>query len=154
MRRAMPGALPDLVRALGSLEIDPMGVGETSTVWTEFRTIATTTTSEIEEIVLAPDAIMTPAPAIVTKPPEENGGASVEIGDRVQVQVGEDTRVRVLTLTADRHDPDVGIISVRHPAGAALLGAQEDEEVEFEIDNNPRQWMVIKIEKGQAFASV
>jgi very-short-patch-repair endonuclease len=146
------GCIDDLVRALGSLEIDPMGVGETSTVWTEFRTIATT--SEIEEIALAPDAIMTPAPAIVTKPPEENGGASVEIGDRVQVQVGEDTRVRVLTLTADRHDPDLGIISVRHPAGAALLGAQEDEEVEFEIDNNPRQWMVIKIEKGQTFASV
>jgi very-short-patch-repair endonuclease len=147
------GCIDDLVRALGSLEIDPMGVGETSTVWTEFRTIAPTT-SEIEEIALAPSASMTPAPAILTKPPEENGGASVEIGDRVQVQVGEDTRVRVLTLTADRHDPDLGIISVRHPAGAALLGAQEDEEVEFEIDNKPRQWMVIKIEKGQAFASV
>ena len=61
--------------------------------------------------------MMTPSPAILTKPPEENG-ASVQIGDRVQVQVGEDTRVRVLTLTADRHDPDLGIISVRHPANA------------------------------------
>lgn len=67
----------------------------------------------------------------------------MEIGDHVQVQVGEDTRVRVITLTADRSDPDLGIISVRHPAGAALLGAQEDEEIEFEIDNKPRQWMVI-----------
>jgi transcription elongation GreA/GreB family factor len=130
-----------------------LGVSETSTVWTEFRTIAPTT-NQIEEIAAAPDAIMTPVPAILRKPPEENGGVSVEIGDRVQVQVGEDTRVRVLTLTADQHDPDLGIISVRHPAGAALLGAQEDEEVEFEIDNKPRQWMVIKIEKGQTFASV
>jgi very-short-patch-repair endonuclease len=147
------GCIDDLVRALGSLEIDPMGVSETSTVWTEFRTIAPTT-NQIEEIAAAPDAIRTPVPAILRKPPEENGGVSVEIGDRVQVQVGEDTRVRVLTLTADQHDPDLGIISVRHPAGAALLGAQEDEEVEFEIDNKPRQWMVIKIEKGQTFASV
>jgi hypothetical protein len=74
-----------------------LGVSETSTVWTEFRTIAPTT-NQIEEIAAAPDAIMTPVPAILRKPPEENGGVSVEIGDRVQVQVGEDTRVRVLTL--------------------------------------------------------
>ena len=83
----------------------------------------------------------------------EDGGGAVEIGDRVQVQVGEDTRVRVITLAADRHDPDLGIISVRHPAGTALLGAQEDEEIEFEFDNKLRQWMVIKIEKGRIPAS-
>ena len=79
--------------------------------------------------------ILSPAPTILAEPPAEDGGDTVEIGDRVQVQVGEDTRVRVITLTADRHDPDLGIISVRHPAGAALLGAQEDEEIEFEFDN-------------------
>ena len=67
-------------------------------------------------------------------------------------QIGEG--VRVVALTADRNDPDLGIISVRHPAGAALLGAQEDEEIEFEIDSKLRQWMVIKIEKGQASAHV
>jgi hypothetical protein len=38
-------------------------------------------------------------------------------------------------------------------AGAALLGDQEDEEIEFEVDHKLRQWMIIKIEKGQATAS-
>jgi transcription elongation GreA/GreB family factor len=71
----------------------------------------------------------------------------------VQVQVSEDARVRVVTLSADRHDPDLGVISAQHPSGAALVGAQEDEEIEFEIDGKPRHWMVIKVEKGRAFAT-
>ena len=148
------GCLDDLVRALGSLEIDPMSASEASTVWTEFRTTAPPEMVGFDELAPAPDAALSPAAAILSATPAEDAGNAVEIGDRVQVQVGEDTRVRVITLTADRSDPDLGIISVRHPAGAALLGAQEDEEIEFEFDNKPRQWMVIKIEKGQATAHV
>jgi hypothetical protein len=129
-----------------------MSASEASTVWTEFRTTAPPEMVGFDELAPAPDAALSPAAAILSATPAEDAGNAVEIGDRVQVQVGEDTRVRVITLTADRSDRDLGIISVRHPAGAALLGAQEDEEIEFEFDNKPRQWMVI--EKGQATAHV
>jgi very-short-patch-repair endonuclease len=147
------GCIDDLVRSLSSVGIAPVGLSEAPTIWTEFRAIAREKTDESGEIAPMPDAILSPAPTILAEAPAEDGGGAVEIGDRVQVQVGEDTRVRVITLTADRHDPDLGIISVRHPAGAALLGAQEDEEIEFEFDNKLRQWMVIKIEKGRVPAS-
>ena len=146
------GCLDDLVRTLRSLGIDPMAASEAAPVWTEFRAVAPPAPEEIDEIPSTPDAIMQPIPILGET--DEEGGNTVEIGDRVQVQVSEDARIRVITLTADRNDPDLGIISVRHPAGAALLGAQEEEEIEFEIDNNPRQWMVMKIEKGQIPASV
>src|SRR5205814_4747594 len=102
-------------------------------------------------IAPAIDAVLGQAASTLGLTAAEADGNIVEIGDRVQVQIGEG--VRVVALTADRNDPDLGIISVRHPAGAALLGAQEDEEIEFEIDNKSRQWMVIKIEKGQAPAA-
>jgi hypothetical protein len=147
------GCIDDLVRSLSSLGIGPVGLSEAPTIWTEFRAIAPAKTDELEEIAPIPDAILSPAPTIPAGTSAEDGGNAVEIGDRVQVQVGEDTRARVISLTANRHDPDLGIISVRHPAGAALLGAQEDEEIEFELDNKLRQWMIIKIEKGQATAS-
>ena len=147
------GCLDDLVRALGSQGIDPMSAGEASTIWTDFRTTAPPAMVGFDELAPMSDAVLRPAAAILGGAPADDGENSVEIGDRVQVQVGEDTRVRVITLTAERNDPDLGIISVRHPAGAALLGAQEDEEIEFEIDNKSRQWMVIKIEKGQAPAA-
>ncbi|MDO8431291.1 MAG: hypothetical protein Q7S58_02645 [Candidatus Binatus sp.] len=48
---------------------------------------------------------------------------------------------------ADRHDPDLGFISASQPEGAAVLGAQEDEEVEFELSGKPTRWMIVKIEK-------
>jgi very-short-patch-repair endonuclease len=147
------GCIDDLVRSLSSLGIAPVGLSEAPTIWTEFRAIAPEKTDESGEIAPMPDAILSPAPTILAETSAEDGGGAVEIGDRVQVQVGEDTRVRVITLAADRHDPDLGIISVRHPAGTALLGAQEDEEIEFEFDNKLRQWMVIKIEKGRVPAS-
>ncbi len=152
------GCMDDLVRALSSLGIGPMDGGTAPTVWTECRTTAPPAAAEPGEIdtphiTSVIDAALTHA-ATLRSPPAEEAGNTVEIGDRVQVQVGDDTRVRVVTLTADRNDPDLGIISIRHPAGAALLGAQEDEEIEFEMDNKPRQWMVIKIEKGQAAARV
>lgn len=146
------GCIDDLVRALDSLGIGPIAASAAPTVWTEFRTTAPTAVVAGREIAArditpAIDAVLNQVAAKLGVPSEESGNA-VAIGDRVQVQIGEDTRVRVVTLTADRNDPDLGIISVRHPAGAALLGAQEDEEIEFEIDNRVRRWMVIKIEKG------
>jgi len=71
----------------------------------------------------------------------------VRIGDRVQVQTGVDARVRLVLLTADRDDPDLGVISVKHPAGAALLGAGEDDEVEFDIDGKIHNWLVVAIDR-------
>jgi len=79
----------------------------------------------------------------------KDSGIVVKIGDRVQVQISGDSRVRVVTLTSNKHDPDLGMISVQHPSGAALLGAEEDEEIAFKIDDNSHRWMVVKIERDR-----
>jgi hypothetical protein len=145
--------IDDLVRSLNALGIEPIGSGEAPRIWTEFRTISR---KGSEDTAPSGAATKTDAEYTTASPPEgpaEDGENIVEIGDRVQVQVSEDARVRVVTLSADRHDPDLGVISAQHPSGAALVGAQEDEEIEFEIDGKPRRWMVIKVEKGRAFAT-
>ncbi|MGH9440235.1 MAG: GreA/GreB family elongation factor, partial [Terriglobia bacterium] len=74
--------------------------------------------------------------------------ATVEIGDRVQIQANSEARIRTVTLTEGQHDPDFAQISVDHPSGAALLGAEEEDEIEFEIDGKPHRWMVVHVEKG------
>jgi len=153
------GCMDDLVRSLTAMGVEPMGAGETSTIWTEFRTVKEK----------APDAHgqhdddrdqqhdhdradyhapLWPIPSAMTA--ESVQGSVVEINDRVQVQVNSDSRIRVVTLTANRHDPDRGFISVRHPSGAALRGAEEDEEIEFELDGKLHRWMVVKIEDKRA----
>jgi transcription elongation GreA/GreB family factor len=129
-----------------------MGSGDAATVWTEFRVISR---KDVEEAAIS-TATTTSAEYAMAHPadvPADSNENIVEIGDRVQVQISEDARVRVITLTADRHDPDLGMISAQPPSGAVLLGAEEDEEIEFEIDNKPRHWMVVKIEKARAFAT-
>jgi very-short-patch-repair endonuclease len=140
------GCIDDLVRSLKSLDIEAVGSDEAPTVWTEFRTAS----PKASEQTASPAEETTTASADM---PAEDKGMVVEIGDRVQVQMSGDTRVRVIKLTSDKHDPDLGIISAQHPSGAALLGAEEDEEIEFEIDGKPHRWMVVKIERERALVT-
>lgn len=128
--------MDDLVRTLTALGIEPIGSEDSSVVWTEFRTV-----SGGEDL----RATATEAAAAQVQSPASTEG--VQIGDRVQVQISGDTRVRLVRLTANRHDPDLGVISAQHPSGAALLGADEDDEIEFEIDGKTHRWMVVKIDR-------
>lgn len=144
--------MDDLIRSLEDLGIKPIGFDQPANVWTEFRTvhpkegkIEDSLTDSHDEKSVANTGIEFPIgdPAKI-----------VEIGDRVQVQANGDSRVRVVTLTQNKHDPDLGSISVRHPSGNALKGAQEDEEIDFEVDGKLHRWIVIRIEKTrQQFAA-
>ncbi|HEX3953473.1 MAG TPA: AAA domain-containing protein [Stellaceae bacterium] len=148
------GCIDDLVRSLTSLGIEPVRSDEAAKIWTELRTIPPkgAEAPAANSLTATIDAVLTTVSTSDVGP--EGQENIVEIDDRGQVQMGEDTRIRVVTLTADRHDPDLGLISAQHPSGAALLGAEEDEEVEFQIDNKLRQWMVVKIEKQRATLAV
>ncbi|MES2255140.1 MAG: AAA domain-containing protein [Pseudomonadota bacterium] len=139
------GCIDDLIGSLSSLGIEPIGNDRQPNVWTEFRKYPLTKDETEDGDRPGGDACDGQPEAYSELPTEV--AVVVEVGSRVQVQVSDDNRVRVLTLSADRHDPSLGIISVRHPSGAALLGAEEDDEVEFEIDGKVHKWMVLHIEK-------
>jgi transcription elongation GreA/GreB family factor/very-short-patch-repair endonuclease len=139
--------ISDLVRSLDAMSIEPIGMGKSETIWTEFRTTQQEDTRQTAQPADPGERTGEQLSLVEDVPPSAITDITVEIGDRVQVQVGDESRVRVITLTADRHDPDLGVISVQHPSGAALLGAREDEEVEFAVDGRSIHWMVMKIEK-------
>jgi very-short-patch-repair endonuclease len=138
--------ISDLVRALSAMSIEPIGMGKSETIWTEFRTVV-----KVTETAPTIDGSQRPIDSVFSEPHDAaplTDDLAVEVGDRVQVQISNESRVRVVLLTSDRHEPDSGIISSHHPSGAALLGAREDEEVEFSLDGRPIRWMVVKIEKS------
>lgn len=142
------GCMDDLIHALRSMNIEPIGTGDAETVWTEFRTV-----SLPAPIVDVPpiDTATQPAGDIQQGPAMGDSKGTelvVEVGDRVQVQIGDESRMRVVLLTVDRDDSDLGVVSLNHPAGAALHGAREDEEIEFSIDGRSMRWVVVSIEKG------
>lgn len=152
------GCMEDLVRSLTALGVEPLGSGDSPTIWTEFRTVtepkAEVAPSAVEANgnAKAGDDRLATASGPPSMAPAEDQGSVVEIGDRVQVQINAELRVRVVTLTSDRHDPDLGFISMKHPSGAALLGAKEDDEIGFDIDGKSHQWMIVKVEKARASA--
>jgi transcription elongation GreA/GreB family factor len=127
------GCMDDLIRSLNSMKIEPLGAAEMPSVWTEFRIIS----ERDREDTLA----------LSTAKQTEGLDNVVAVGDRIQIQGSADGRVRVVALTSDHHDPDLGFLAVSQPEGAALLGAREDEEVEFELKGKSTRWMIIKIEK-------
>jgi transcription elongation GreA/GreB family factor len=127
------------------LGIELIGNDRLPNVWTEFRKYPVAKDATEDGGRPGKDASDRAPEAYSHLPTEE--AVVVKVGSRVQVQVSDDNRVRVLTLSADRHDPSLGIISVRHPSGVALLGAEEDDEVEFEFDGKVHKWMVLNIEK-------
>ena len=144
--------MDDLIGSLEALGIKPIGFDQPANVWTEFRTVRPHNADEPDRHTGNSDARSTAGASIPLPAPElpaENDAIVVEIGDRVQVQANGDSRVRVVTLTANKHDPDLGTISVQHPSGAALLGAEEDEEIEFEVAGKSHRWMVVQIEKAR-----
>ena len=134
--------MDDLVRTLDGLGIVPIGSDDAPTIWTELRTVpggkppAATVVDEDQPVLDRAEA-----------------SSGVRIGDVVQVQTGADARVRIVRLTANRHDPELGVISVQHPSGAALLGAHEDDEIEFEIDHRVHRWLVLKVDRETAMAA-
>ena len=136
--------IDDLIRSLNAMKIEPLGPAEVQSVWTEFRTISEKrdrddiagTSQFYREGILDRS---------VGKKSEDLDNI-VAIGDRIQIQRSTDGRVRVVTLTADRHDPDLGFISASRPEGAAMLGSQEMRRSNLNFTVSPR-WMIVKIEK-------
>lgn len=146
----------DLIRALNAMGVEPLGSDEAPIIWTDFRTESdeedeeeTSTPTPVAEAPVSDEVglLATAFAAGLTPTVRVAKETVVQVNDRIQVQTVGDSRVRVVTLTANRHDPDLGFISTNHPSGAALLGAEEDSEIEFEIDGKSHYWMVVKIEK-------
>jgi len=137
--------MDDLVHSLNTMKIEPLGAAEVPSVWTEFRTISEKRGRE--DIADTPE--MDPEDTFVPSAAKRMGWSDnvVAVGDRIQIQGSADGRVRVVTLTADHHEPELGLLSASQAEGAALLGAQEDEEVEFELNGKPMRWLILKIDK-------
>ncbi len=79
-----------------------------------------------------------------------------ETVDRHQVETGDTVKVRYLdgkeetvqvTLSEEKNDPEQGVIHVSRPIARALLGAEEEDEIEVLIGNRLRLAVVENVHK-------
>ena len=89
-------------------------------------------------------------------PHRQNNGPSVNrvdpvpigigAGDSVQIEYeNEPGKVHEYTLSKEKNDPVNGIVHVSQPLGQALLGADEEDDVDVLIGNRLRKVRVIKV---------
>ena len=89
------------------------------------------------------------APPVTMPPAPSHTAEVVEVGDTVEViYLQGEHKAREVTLSKTRNAPDLGIVHVSEPLGMALLGAEEDDEVELMVRGEIHLARVGAIRKG------
>ena len=129
------GCMEELLKVLGHLAIEPIGSADRRRQYCEHRVV------QGGEVQPGDSQIDTPM---------------VEVGDRIRIEYADEEprRQGVVEISRDVDDPNNGVISVRQPLASALLGAGEEDEVEFKVGSRVRTATVLGIEKGAALPEV
>ncbi len=141
------GCMEELVKVLEHLGIEPIGSADRRREYCEHRVVR----GGRVELVGVPEAESSSDRQAADS---EVDSPLVEVGDGIRLEYSDEEprRERVIVISQDQDDPDNGVISARQPLAAALLGAGEEDEVEFEVGSRTRTVTVLGIEKGAVLA--
>ncbi|PWT91166.1 MAG: DNA helicase, partial [Blastocatellia bacterium] len=122
--------LADLVSTLNELGINPTNSDFAPASYTEFRVISDLSHPETEAVSALDEE----------KP--------VQVGDKVLVSFNDDpSRQHTIVISTDGTDAPLGIYSIDHVAGKALVGHMVDEEVSVPTDSGLRKATILGIQK-------
>jgi transcription elongation GreA/GreB family factor/very-short-patch-repair endonuclease len=126
------GCMADLYGTLDRLAIRPSNGIAAQTIYTEHREA-----ERAERVAIAPSV--------------NNRAASTGaiIGDRVIVRYMDESRNASFEITADRDDVVNGHVSASSPLGRQLLGAQEEDELEYDVNGTLKRVLVMRIERDR-----
>jgi len=137
----------DLFETLGRVGIEPIGTSEKKSTrqYTERRVIEPPQQATVLHTVVG-DA------KIGSSHPIEAAAAArgITVGDRLILVFAEDQRRISVRLTQAVNDPDKGLLSVASPLGQAVHGAEEGDEVQFELESGfVRKAMIELVENAE-----
>ena len=148
--RDTDGCMSELVATLTDLGIEPLGNEPRRNIYTQHVVLAAT--AQAEPAVGAPAAdqaaLEVPIPATAAPESEAAQNLFLEVGDRVVARFEETQNQRTLILRETGLDLNMGIITLEHPLGKALLNSSEDDEIEYEFEGRVRRVTVLKVQKG------
>jgi very-short-patch-repair endonuclease len=138
--------MDDLFATLDAMGIEPTSGKCSSNVWTLHKTVSTRFRVDGPDMLpSATDADEVPS---ATRRPAGNGALAggVRIGDRIIVRYLDENKLATLTLTKDRDDPSNGVVAATSPLGRELMGANEEDEVEFTAGDQTRPVLIVRTE--------
>jgi very-short-patch-repair endonuclease/transcription elongation GreA/GreB family factor len=145
------GCMADLISTLNDLGIEPIGDDNRPNIYTRHIVMAAKGQAEAsEEALAAEEPELEPGVAAPVAAPDSEAAENlfVELGDRVVARFEETQNQRTLMLREAGLDFNMGIITLEHPLGEALLNSSEDDEIEYQFEGRFRRVTVLKIEKG------
>ena len=147
------GTILNLVETLARSGIEPGGGDEVASgpsPWVEYRVAAAPIEAELDaaqaELPLAtgsPDA----SAGTIAAPEPTRAAAS---GDRLLLLLADDAKPISVTLTAAHDDWSHGLVAVTSPLGQALVGSEEDEEIDLPFAAGMRKALVQRLDSGAA----
>jgi len=128
------GCMADLLATLDRMGIYPQGAEAGAEIYTEHRTVEASRSAKVRPAEL-PEGL--------------RAGSGIQIGDRVIVRYLDDNKQLSFVLSEDQNDPTNGIVSTTSPLGSKLLGLNEEDEVEFEVNGKIRCAIIVRTERGE-----
>ena len=151
------GCLEDLLATLGRLSISPLGADVLPFDWTQHRVVSSQRRASMAEEDVIQESVSEISDAVAAnyaEPPKpivsgidvsRIGGA--KIGDFVVVRYNDTNKLRRILLSSTENNPDQGVVHVKQPLGAAILGANVDDEIEFPHGRATRTAVIERIEQ-------
>jgi very-short-patch-repair endonuclease len=118
--------MADLLATLERAGIQPIGTDSVGSKYTEHR-------------IAVPSQ-----PEPVRYDVEETGG--IGVGDRLTIRYLDTNKTATFRLTQERTDELNGLLGVTSPLGAQVLGAQADDELEFDAGDVKRTVLIVAVE--------
>jgi very-short-patch-repair endonuclease len=141
--------MEDLVATLARMGIEPVGGEGRPTVYTLHKVVPIQT-ARPDLLPARADGDEVPSSPKTRGRNGAVGGSGVRVGDRIIVRYLDENKLATLTLSKDRDDPSNGIIADTSPLGRELLGANEEDEVEFELGGRVRRVLIVRTEDAAA----
>lgn len=85
--------------------------------------------------------------ATAEKPPVVEQSDGIREGDRIVVRYLDDQKLATYSLSSRPGDELNGVLSTSSSLGSRLIGAGEEDEVEFEVDGQVRRVIVVRTER-------
>jgi very-short-patch-repair endonuclease/transcription elongation GreA/GreB family factor len=141
------GCMADLFATLDRLGIEPQHTDMADERYTEHRVAATKGSRRPSERAEA-NAVVPGAGSV-----EKAIQSGIQIGDRIIIRYLDDNKTSSFVLSKDRNDLVNGVLSAASPLGSQLVGANEEDEIEFEANGVTRRALVMLAERGETALS-
>jgi very-short-patch-repair endonuclease len=140
--------MEDLFATMTAMGIEPIGGDAPATVHTLHKVAAAPAETAGQPAPAADERATVPGAAEQQAADKKPTNGGIRAGDRIVIRYLDDNKLATLTLSRDQDDPANGLVAVTSPLGRELVGANEEDEIEFAAADRTRRALIVRTERA------